>query len=118
MMWLGPFLRQQKLTSSIETTITNNIEEVVEDTVEETVNVDENPESEYQIFEIGLDEILSPTPLFRNCPGSSHSQRSTLTFRQEKAKVHERMTNAIESFTEICEKKNITLSPNKKTKVI
>ncbi|KAF5302318.1 hypothetical protein FQA39_LY10357 [Lamprigera yunnana] len=94
MMWLGPFLRQQNLTSSIETTITNNIKEVVEDTAEETVNVDENPESQYQIFEIGSDEI-SPTPSIPNCLGSSHSQRSTPTFYQEKAKVYERMTKAI-----------------------
>ncbi|KAF5298049.1 hypothetical protein FQA39_LY11817 [Lamprigera yunnana] len=76
MMWLGPFLRQQKLSSSIETIITNNIEEVVEDTAEETVNVNENPELEYRIFEIGSNEILSPHPqsriaqeiLIRNAP--------------------------------------------------
>ncbi|CAH1163409.1 unnamed protein product [Phaedon cochleariae] len=102
----------ERLTTSVETTESENIEEAVEET-EELINLGENSQpdqelEEVDIFEVGRDGILSPTPSIPNRPGSSHSQQSTPSFRQEKTKIHEKMARAIDSFNKICEARNQT----------
>lgn len=89
----------------------------MEETAEEIIHLGENPESdrelEVETFDVGSDGILSPTPSVLTRPGTSQSQQSTPSFRQEKTKVHEVMAKAIDSFNKICESRYQTAPQQK-----
>nr|CAH7717558.1 unnamed protein product [Callosobruchus chinensis] len=112
MMWLAPFIRKRKLTSSVATLPSTSHITTQEGMVAES-ETDANDEESLAHFNVGDDGVLSPAqsievpieaPEVQLEEARPEPQRGTTTPKRKKT-MHESMNDAISTFTDICKQK-------------